>query len=171
MAADWERRSFLLTAELAGESLEKLAAKWGSQPGSLHPRERHEIIRQLGLIVRLLHAHTLYHRDLYLAHVFLSRNADGQVVLHLIDLARMIERPWNPHRWAIKDLAALDYSASAPFVTRTDRLRFLYHYLGHRSEDEKKCDARRYMAAVEVKVRQIARHDQKRTQRLTGVSR
>lgn len=171
MAGAWERRSFVLTAELDGQSLEKLVAQWAAEPSLLPPpAERREIIRQLGLIVRIMHGEGLFHRDLYLAHVFLTRNSDGQVVLRLIDLARMIENPWNPHRWAVKDLAALAFSAPAPLVTRTNRLRFLYHYLGDRPKEEKKHDAQRYARAVDAKMRRIARHDRNRRRRLMGVS-
>ncbi|HKQ48661.1 MAG TPA: lipopolysaccharide kinase InaA family protein [Phycisphaerae bacterium] len=171
MAGIWERRSFVVTAELAGQSLEKLVAQGTADPALLPaPAERREIIRQLGLIVRLMHAEGLYHRDLYLAHVFLSRNADGQIVLRLIDLARMIENPWNPHRWAVKDLAALAYSSPSPLVTRADRLRFLYHYLGDRGKEEKKNEARHYVIAVDAKVRRIARHDRKRRRQLMGTT-
>lgn len=135
MAGPWERRSFIITEEIAGESLEKLVARLSSTPAvsrchtlAISPRDRHEIVRQLALIARQLHQHRLFHRDLYLSHVFLTRNADGGIVLRLIDLARMIEKPLLRNRWVIKDLAALNYSSPSPLVTRADRIRFLYHY-------------------------------------------
>jgi len=34
-----------------------------------------------------------------------------------------------PERWIIKDLAALNYSARSKNINRTDKLRFLKHYL------------------------------------------
>ncbi len=169
MTGLWERRSFGLTAELHGQSLEKLVEQWRSNPKSrLRPDERHDLLRQLGLLVRLLHDNSLFHRDLYLSHVFLTRNADGRSVLRLIDLARMIEKPWNPHRWAVKDLAALAFSAPSPFVTRADRFRFLYHYLGDRSRNERKRNARRWLDDVASKATKMARHDQRRTARFAG---
>lgn len=135
MNGPWERRSFIITEEIAGESLEKLVGRLSSTPAvsrclteAISPRDRHEIIRQLAIIARQLHQHRLFHRDLYLSHVFLTRNADGGIVLRLIDLARMIEKPLLRERWVIKDLAALNYSSPSPLVTRADRMRFLYHY-------------------------------------------
>lgn len=169
MTGIWERRSFGLTAELDGQSLEKLVEQWRLNPKSMpDSNERHDLIRQLGLLVRLLHENDLFHRDLYLSHVFLTRNSDGRPVLRLIDLARMIEKPWNPRRWAIKDLAALAFSAPSPFVTRVDRFRFLYHYLGDRSESEGKRTVRRWLDDVSSKAARMARHDQRRTARLAG---
>jgi hypothetical protein len=166
MKGIWERRSFGLTAALDGESLEKLVDRWKANPDSApRPRERQEIIRQLALTVRLMHAHELFHRDLYLAHVFLTRNSDGQPVLRLIDLARMIERPWNPHRWTIKDLAALAYSSPSPPVTKADRIRFLYHYLGDCAVGDKKPVVLRYLGKIEARARRMARHDRRRASR------
>lgn len=171
MSGVWEQRSFDLTAELDGQSLEKLVDQWNLDPASRPPaRERQDIIRQLGWMVRLLHRHDLYHRDLYLSHVFLTRNADDRIVLQLIDLARMIERPWNPRRWAVKDLAALAYSSPSPFVTRADRVRFLYHYLNLEglSKKENRSAVRDFLHDIDAKVRRIARHDRRRNVRLAG---
>jgi Lipopolysaccharide kinase (Kdo/WaaP) family len=109
--------------------------------------------------VRLLHRNLLFHRDLYLSHIFLTRNADGRIVLRVIDLARMIEKPLRPRRWRIKDLASLDYSATSPLVSRADRLRFFKTYCG---PDASPDEMRRDMAAVRVRARRIARHDARR---------
>lgn len=124
-----ERQSFLVTAALNDISLERFAAdivRGHTPPPS--PCQRRQIIRQLALVARTLHAARYFHRDLYLSHVFLHRNADGSVALRLIDLARMLVKPRQTLRWKIKDLAALDYSAPRPLVTRSDRLRFLLGY-------------------------------------------
>jgi len=162
----WERRSFCVSEAVSGESLESLVSRLRrDDTATPSSGDRHEIIRQLALIARLLHAHRLFHRDLYLSHVFWSRNADGGIVLHLIDLARMIERPLLPRRWATKDLAALEYSAPCPLVTRADRLRFLRTYLGGRAD---KPTIRYHAACVRSRAGRMARHDAKRTARLQG---
>ncbi len=162
MAGPWERRSFLITEEIRGESLEKLAARAAADPSvAPSPRDRHEIIRQLALIARRLHPHRLFHRDLYLSHVFLTRNADGGIVLRLIDLARMIEKPLLHDRWMVKDLAALDYSSPAPLVTRADRMRFLYHY--NSGTDRRPSRFKPWLRELARRVRnraaRMARHD------------
>ena len=174
-----ERRSFIITEEIKGRSLEKLVAEWGGDPRSRPAwSERREVIHQLALITRRLHRNELFHRDLYLSHVFLTRNADGGIVLHLIDLARMISRFCCSERWAVKDLAALDYSAPAPFVTRADRLRFLYDYLqalnptgGRLMEPAaRRFRLRDLIKKVRTRVRRMARHDAKRARRFEGAA-
>lgn len=168
MHGPWEEASFAITEGLNGISLETLVNEMarGDQKGNsgLSVRDRHDIARQLGYIVRLLHEAEYFHRDLYLCHVFLTRNRDGAIVLRVIDLARMIERPLNPGRWRIKDLAALQYSAPSPIVTRADRMRFMRAYYGaNASKELMRSDIHR----VAAKTRRIAAHDAKRRARLT----
>lgn len=188
-----ERQSFLITAALDDISLERYAAaiaRGDSPPPA--PRLRREIVTQLALVARTLHAAECFHRDLYLSHVFLHRNADGSVALRLIDLARMLVKPRQTLRWRIKDLAALDYSAPQPLVTRADRLRFLIcyfnpfrnsmlvqslggsHALRHhllrqssaRSAREALKQALRYhIPLVAARVRKMAEHDARRSRR------
>ena len=151
-----ERCSFSVTREIRGESLETLVDRVRRRPGQTPPAvDRREIIEQLARLVRVMHRHRLFHRDLYLCHVFLSWNADGQVVLQLIDLARMIEKPVRSWRWRIKDLGALDFSAPRPTVTRADRVRFLYHYDSVLRQGPSKADRasrlRRYARAVRAR--------------------
>lgn len=175
MHGPWEEASFAITEGLNGVSLETLvnemakgvvgsASELKSQDSGLSVSDRHDIARQLGYIVRLLHENTSFHRDLYLCHVFLTRNRDGAIVLRVIDLARMIERPLNPGRWRIKDLAALQYSAPSPIVTRTDRIRFMRAYYGTNASKELMRSDIHHVAA---KTRRIAAHDAKRRARLT----
>jgi heptose I phosphotransferase len=159
MRGPMERRSFILTAAVAGESLERMA-----QGGAIDAGDRREIVRQLALIARLMHGRSLFHRDLYLSHVFCARNRNGEIVLTLIDLARMIERPLFPSRWRIKDLAALDYSAGRA-ASRTDRLRFLYHYLPTPAD---RTQIRRLSRVVRERADRMTRHDARRRRRLEG---
>lgn len=156
-------RSFIITKAIEGESLERLTLRCGPEPDSIpSPTDRHEIIRQLAFVVRRMHEERFFHRDLYLCHVFLMRNTNGKVVLRLIDLARMIERPFLTRRWIIKDLAALEYSSPSPLVTRADRLRFLYYY--GRAADGRLSEfwLRQTMRQVRERVKKMARHDQQR---------
>jgi heptose I phosphotransferase len=178
MRGPLEQCSFGLTAEISGESLETLAERAGADPSEIPPwTERREIIRQLALLVGHLHRNGLFHRDLYLCHVFLTRNADGRIVLRLIDLARMLENPRRWRRWRIKDLAGLDHSAPAGLVTRADRLRFLYDYqAGNRPRVDGyvgygpkwRQDLRDTIKRVLARGRRMARHDGRRAKRLEG---
>ncbi|MCG8406868.1 MAG: hypothetical protein MI923_16850 [Phycisphaerales bacterium] len=163
----WEVKSFGITEEIQGSSLETVINEAVADDGCIPGWEdRKEIIRQLGLITGHLHRRRFFHRDLYLCHVFLSRNKDGGIVLRLIDLARMITNPRRPERWIIKDLAALDYSAQSPLVTRADRLRFLYHYDPRLTQLPKRAKMLDWLTEkVRKRTRRMARHDAKRAQR------
>ncbi|MBK8269203.1 MAG: hypothetical protein IPK83_13205 [Planctomycetes bacterium] len=168
MSAGIEKRSFLVTDEVPGTSLEKLA---GDKSTRLSPVEKYEVIRQLALIVSRMHIGEIFHRDLYLSHVFLSRNAVGEIVLHLIDLGRMISNPIRGWRWLVKDLAALNYSSPKGLVTRADGVRFMYHYLAVSSKRKKpekhQLDLLRTLQkAIDRRNKLTAAHDKRRRARL-----
>ncbi|HPF37858.1 MAG TPA: lipopolysaccharide kinase InaA family protein [Phycisphaerae bacterium] len=165
-----EQSGFGITGEVPGESLETLVDHWSSQAAAVPtPSERRDLIEQLANVAFRLHNNGLFHRDLYLCHVFMSRREDGAIVLSVIDLGRMIRSAVRAERWRIKDLAALAYSSPAPLVTRADRVRFLYHYArletrGDRQAVRKR--ARGLVASIEARTRRTARHDESRRRRL-----
>ncbi len=168
----WELDSFAMSEAIDGESLESVADRASADPSCVpNWRDRRDIIVQLALITRALHANHLFHRDLYLCHVFLTRNRDGGIVLRLIDLARMIDRTRRVRRWSIKDLASLDFSAPVGLVTRADRLRFLYTYdtalaaagPGRRRRER----LREWVDPIIARVDRVARHDAKRVRVLS----
>jgi len=167
----FERRGFILTEEIKGLSLEQLTQRIlaNSEPCPTR-HDRREIIRQLARITAQLHAHRLFHRDLYLCHVFLCQNADGEIVLRLIDLARMIDRPQLSLRWIVKDLAALDYSAPPGLITHADRVRFLYDYdpsmKTARNNEERKRRVRSVIVAIRKRTTGMRLHDAHRARRL-----
>jgi tRNA A-37 threonylcarbamoyl transferase component Bud32 len=165
MRGKLEQASFVMTAEVRGESLEQLANRAAADPTAVPSwRDRVEIIRQLALITRRLHENGFFHRDLYLCHLFLTRNADGGIVLQLIDLARMIEKPWSGRRWMVKDLASLEYSSPQGLVTRADRVRFLYYYQGDFAR--RGGIDRGLIDDILSRTRRMARHDVKRGRRI-----
>lgn len=126
------RHSFLITEELTGTtSLEDLCATWPTQP----PRfaRRKALNEQLATLVRQMHTHGLNHRDCYLCHFHLDTSTGGaadadKLRLYVIDLHRAQMRRRTPHRWLIKDLAGLYFSALEIGLTRTDCLRFIQTY-------------------------------------------
>lgn len=69
------------------------------------------------------------HRDFYLCHHFAAESPAGFATA-LIDLARVFRPRWRTRRWLVKDLAQLNYSASARHFSRAMRMRFFKHYLG-----------------------------------------
>lgn len=166
----FELSGFGITGEVAGKSLETLVDKWSSDSATVPgPADRREIIEQLAKIAFRLHSNGLFHRDLYLCHVFMSRRTDGRIVLSLIDLGRMIRAGFRFERWRIKDLAALAYSSPSPLVTRADRIRFLYHYSLFERRGNREAARQRVVeliATIEKRVARIARHDVNRKRRL-----
>ena len=87
---------------------------------------RAELLCRLAGLIQKMHAAGFNHRDLYLCHIL----RDGQRNLYIVDLHRVQQRAAVPERWLVKDIAALNYSAPAGIISRTDRLRFLKAYLG-----------------------------------------
>ncbi len=162
MRGPWERRSALLTAETPGVSLERwLPSAWPAMPRT----RRTALVRQVAAVARVMHAARLYHRDFYLSHLFVDWDAQGRPRVSVIDLGRMIERPWRDRRWRMKDLAALHYSTPRA-VGRIDRLRFLRAYAPHLATAARRAARhaafRRWIAAIEARTARMARHDRRR---------
>ncbi len=126
----FERRSFLLLAEVPGESLERwLPVHWRQRASGLLWRRRRELIDGLARQVAAFHAAGFVHRDLYTSHIFvLDRGREGPAGFCFIDLQRVFRPRWRRARWVVKDLAALHLSTEA-FVSRPDRLRFWRRYV------------------------------------------
>lgn len=102
-------------------------------------------------MVRRLHDHGLFHRDLYWNHLF-ADGWDPEFEPMVIDVERVF-RPWlRRRRWCVKDLAALEASARG-VGSRTDRLRFLIAYHGLLPSDWK-----RWVREVGAKADRIVRH-------------
>ena len=154
-----ERRSFLITEAIPGESLERWVPEHLRPGGDVDWRTRRGLIDYLARLVRMLHNRRLVHRDLYLSHVFISFNGNGQPVLRLIDLQRLFRPRWRWRRWQVKDLAALHYSTPQDCVPMTDRIRFLRRYLGVR---RLRPEHRRLIRSILARTRRTERHNRPR---------
>jgi len=148
------RESFLITQELAGcRRLDHYLAANTKLPAGA----KRCLTERLALVVQRMHARGFNHRDLYLCHVLI--NASGQ--LFVVDLHRVDQRASIPERWRVKDLAALNYSAPAAAASRTDRIRFLRHYLGvQRLAAADKVFAGKILKKTEKMVQHSRRHAQ-----------
>lgn len=106
------------------------------------PAGRRVLVETLADVVGRFHEAGFAHRDLYLCHVFIHPDwrtliaACGEQpptatepLFRLIDLQRVFRPRWRCRRWAVKDLAALDFSTPAECVGRWERLRFLCRYV------------------------------------------
>jgi len=152
----FEHRSFLMTEEVRdSRSLESQLPSCFE--GNLTPEKRRaqrDFIDRLASFIRRFHETGYRHRDLYLSHIFCSREGD----FCLIDLART-SRPVLRRRFQVKDIAQLHYSAPVESFTRADRLRFYLAYAGRRRllpEDKT------FICNVIRKALQMARHNRKR---------
>lgn len=123
LAGGRERRSVLVLHDVGGESLER----WADRVRRPAPRA---LVAAVADLIRGLHERRFIHRDLYLAHIFLTNGDAHHPELCLIDLQRVLHAPWRWGRWRARELAQLDYSTPAAVAGRTARLFFLKRYLG-----------------------------------------
>jgi heptose I phosphotransferase len=127
------RESFLITEELPDMiSLEELCTGWPASPPPA--RLKWALLTKVAAIARVIHQNGLNHRDFYLCHFLLPRDALNPAAhaesarLHLIDLHRMQLRHATPGRWVVKDLVGLCFSSLDVGLTRRDLLRFVQVY-------------------------------------------
>jgi hypothetical protein len=148
-------RSFLMTQGI--ENCQKLTAWMDSHRHALRNGELaslRQIVDGVADVARSMHAAGMHHQDFYLTHLMVPQNG-SITAIHVLDLGRARFQPRLAHRWIVKDLAQLDYSANG--VSASDRLRFLTRYLGHRPTRED----RALVAQIVRKSRAIARHSRK----------
>jgi len=158
-------RSFVMLEELPrSEALERLLPWWDDVKKDYQLlQDKRQLLQALAALVRQFHQAGYCHRDLYLSHIFLSKDNNGQERLNLIDLQRVFKPAIRRYRWRVKDLAQLYYSAREYF-TNTDVLRFLHGYLDCR---KLRTNDKQLARAVWRKAQRIARHDRKRRQRVS----
>jgi len=135
MIGPWEVRSFVLLREVPGEALERwVPAHLPADDTEIDRRRRRARVDRLARLVAAFHGAGFVHRDLYLSHVFIQPASTGdddkpdKDSFCLIDLQRVFCPTWRRRRWAVKDLAALNFSAPAEQISRPERLRFLCRY-------------------------------------------
>lgn len=124
-----EKRSFVMTEEIPGISLEKRLPECITNLNPLEKvTQRRDFIKRLAEWVRRFHDTGLRHRDLYLCHIFLT----DQDELYLIDLHRTFRPKFLSERYRLKDLTQLYYSAPGNLISGADRLRFYQLYTGRK---------------------------------------
>jgi heptose I phosphotransferase len=123
----FEKRSFILTEEIPGDSLEKHLPDCLTNSNPLEQTgQRRAFLAKLADWIGTFHRAGFCHRDLYLCHIFLTDKND----LVLIDLHRTFKPRLFGTRYRIKDLTQLYYSAPGQTISRADRLRFYLRYAG-----------------------------------------
>lgn len=91
--------------------------------------QKRSLIKKLAKLTAKMHQAGLNHRDFYLCHILIDTFSTNDWKFFFVDLHRADIRKKVGRRWKIKDLAALNYSAPVPAITRADRIRFLKSYL------------------------------------------
>ncbi|MFQ5462246.1 MAG: lipopolysaccharide kinase InaA family protein [Phycisphaerae bacterium] len=175
-----ELRSVVVTREVPGTSLETWCdarSAGEGEPGKLRGDVRaacddiskracvRKIAHQVARVITRLHEAGLFHRDLYLCHIFHDASAALDQSIRLIDLQRVIAPTWGHARWRIKDIAALNYSAPQRLFSNSDRLRWLKQYLCVSRLD---AEARRMIYRIVGKTSAMAEHDRRRRVQLNG---
>lgn len=160
----FKKESFLLTREIEGvERLEHYLPRHFLPPlHSYHLKKKRTLIKELALLVKHMHLSGFNHRDLYLCHILVKKDALHNWKIYFADLHRVDQRKKVGLRWKVKDLAALNYSSDTSLITRTDRLRFITHYHGEKKLDAK---AKNFIKKIVMKTDKIRSHDLKIKQR------
>ncbi len=125
------RQSFVICDALEGfESLEQVTERWDAR--SPDPVAKLRLVMAVARFARAMHEAGVVHRDFYICHLLLDREAfrNGRVELAVIDLHRAQIYSRIPSRWLRRDLAALLYSVLDLPLSRSAWLRFVRVYRG-----------------------------------------
>lgn len=154
------RDSFFISLEVAGaQRLEDYLVKMFTPPldrERLHLKR--ELIHKVAHLARTIHDAGLNHRDFYLGHILIREEDHGPPSLCVIDLQRVESHPKVGKRLRVKDLAALNFTASAQAVSSADRLRFFKCYAGRPRLTK---EDRAWIRAVVKKTEKIRQHTEK----------
>lgn len=135
------QRSFIITDAIENtEDLEHWLPQLQQHPDQKQAlRLKRAVIAHVAGIAKRLHGNGMNHRDFYLCHFRIAVPEQGlpeldKIQLYLMDLHRVQRRSTVPHRWVVKDIAGLFFSALYDSrelsLTRGDILRFIEGYTG-----------------------------------------
>jgi len=125
----FEKRSFIITEKIPdAKALErKLPEYFENRDTKENLKLQRQFISKSANFIKKFHETNYRHRDLYLSHIFYSKNGN----FYLIDLARAFRPIIFSQRYQIKDIAQIYYSTPGKYFTRSDRMRFFLNYTGH----------------------------------------
>jgi heptose I phosphotransferase len=118
--------------------------------------QKRALIERLAALTQRMHDAGFKHQDFYLCHILINWSNPDDPLLYIADLHRVRSQRRTEGRWRIKDLAALNYSAPAEIVSRTDRLRFLNAYNPTVAKDKS------LVTAIMRKTERIRSHTEKK---------
>jgi heptose I phosphotransferase len=118
------------------ETLEYFKHGWMDFEGFRWVKLKGSLISEVASMCQTMHGCGINHRDFYINHFLINRDLirdwqpGDELPLYLIDLHRVQHRSQVPHRWLVKDLASLLFSALDLGLTSADCGRYLRIYLG-----------------------------------------
>lgn len=124
------QRSFLLTEDLGDiVSLEDICKTWAAHPPT--PLQRQTMLIAVAKLAKRFHGAGLSHRDFYLCHIALQRDAavTTDTEFYLLDLHRVLHRQPVHGSAVCKDIAGLMFSCMDYGFTARDWDVFKTHYL------------------------------------------
>ncbi len=129
----WLRQSLFVTERISpGTRLrEYVDETWGNAKSPLNLTEKIRVIERLAKTVALMHGRGASHGDLKATNVLIQAREDGPARFFFCDLDSARAGRRTSRRRRIRDLARINASfLDRRLVSRTDRLRFLFAYLG-----------------------------------------
>jgi tRNA A-37 threonylcarbamoyl transferase component Bud32 len=129
----WLRQSLFLTERISpGTRLrEYVDETWGNAKSPSSLAEKRRVIEGLAKAVALMHGHGASHGDLKATNVLIQARGNGPARFFFCDLDSARAGRRTSRRRRIRDLARINASfLNRRLVSRTDRVRFLFAYLG-----------------------------------------
>ncbi len=121
-----ERKSFIITQELDGQCLtDFITQNWATLPQT----EKEKIITSLAKTIKKIHNTEISLPDLYVWHIFVTKNADGNYNFAFIDLNRMKRNMWNKGE-KIENLGRLHHSMLDKYFDRPLKRLLFETYVG-----------------------------------------
>lgn len=143
------RYAFIATEAVEGaRTLAELLGPESRAREEAVPREiRSHLVAELARMTRVIHQAGFFHNDLVWRNILVSEMTSGSPLIWWIDCprGRFVRCHWRRSRLRVKDLAALDKSASL-YCTRSERLAFLLRYLERNGADD---EVRRWARAIQ----------------------
>lgn len=121
-----ESRSFFVTEELQSECLADFVAE---QWITLEQSEKEKIITSLGKVFRRVHDAGISLADLYVWHVFISKDAGGEYQFDIIDLHRMSRNVRNT-KLQLENIGRFHHSMIDKYFDESDRQLLVRAYGG-----------------------------------------
>jgi len=153
--------AFIITEEIPqAMGVDYLASDWfdlDQQSKTVREQKKAELIKEVALAVKHMHAHGFEHHDLFLRNMMVS--GQDMAKLYIMDAPRAYIWPaFIMRQRRAFDLATLDAAATQVF-SRSQRMRFMHIYLGRKrlSKDDKRLVRKVMQRAQPMRDRQMKR--------------